>query len=419
MVVQPDEQGWGWAAALLGRARRVASATVDDSGLIAGTEQTRRLRQPVHTIAYEPGIDGLRGVSIIAVLLFHACATSSLTGWFRGGNLGVSVFFTLSGFLITTLLVTEHERSGRIDLKRFWTRRIRRLAPASLTVVGVVVVLSGTQWFDLRSADALAAIWSVTNWHVIAGGQDKLLQTIVGPLGPTWSLAVEEQFYVLLAIGAWGALRTTRPMRAIAIGAAATVVVSLALANTVSDWSPRLEFGTDVRAAELAVGCLLAVTIRRRRSRLTERAAAADLAGALALAGLGALFALAGTAPWLLRGGHVLVALVSATAIAAIISHGRIDAALSSRPLVAIGRWSYSLYLVHWPVFLVLDEQRVGIDGVPLVVVKLMVAFVLAVGLHRVVEQPLRTTDASARSVYATWLGASVAVSVLALVTLA
>ena len=392
---------------------------MDDSGLIEGTEQTRRLRQPVHTIAYEPGIDGLRGVSIIAVLLFHACATSSLTGWFRGGNLGVSVFFTLSGFLITTLLFTEHERSGRIDLKRFWTRRIRRLAPASLTVVGVVVVLSGTRWFDLRSADALAAIWSVTNWHVIAGGQDKLLQTIVGPLGPTWSLAVEEQFYVLLAIGAWCALRTARPMRSIAIGAAATVLVSLALANTVSDWSPRLEFGTDVRAAELAVGCLLAVTIRSRRSRLTERAAAADLAGAIAVACLGALFGLAGTAPWLLRGGHVLVALASATAIAAIIAHGRIDAALSAPPLVSIGRWSYSLYLVHWPVFLVLDEQRVGLDGVPLVLVKLTVAFVLAVGLHRFVEQPLRTTDTSVRSVYATWLGASVAVSVLALATLA
>ena len=160
------------------------------------------------TIAYEPAIDGLRALSIGGVLLFHACATSSLTGWFRGGNLGVSVFFTLSGFLITTLLVTELDRDGRIGLRRFWTRRIRRLVPASLVVVTAVTVLSATSWFDLRRSDALAATWSVTNWHVIVGGQERLLQTIVGPLGPTWSLAVEEQFYVLLAIGVWLASRT-------------------------------------------------------------------------------------------------------------------------------------------------------------------------------------------------------------------
>lgn len=390
---------------------------MNDRGLIADNEQTPGRTQPGRTIAYEPGIDGLRAISIIAVLAFHACATSSLDGWFRGGNLGVSVFFTLSGFLITTLLVTEQQRSGRIDLRRFWTRRIRRLVPASLTVVVAVVVLSATSWFDLRSSDALAAIWSATNWHVIVGGEEKLLQTIVGPLGPTWSLAVEEQFYVLLAIGAWCAARTARPARSIAIGAAATVVLSIVLANTVSNWSPRLEFGTDVRAAELAVGCLLAIAVHGRRDRLTERAGAADLIGVAALAGLVVLFVSAGTAPWLLRGGHVLVALCSASVVAALIAHGRLNAALSFPALVTIGRWSYSLYLVHWPVFLVLDEQRISVDGVALVVVKLTVASLFAFGLHRLVEQPLRTVESS-RSVSAMWLAASVAVSVLALATL-
>jgi peptidoglycan/LPS O-acetylase OafA/YrhL len=380
---------------------------VDDGGQAAGGR----------TIAYEPGIDGLRALSIIGVLLFHACATSSLTGWFRGGNLGVSVFFTLSGFLITTLLVTELDRGGRIDLRRFWTRRIRRLVPASLAVVTAVTVLSATSWFDLRRSDALAATWSVTNWHVILGGQERLLQTIVGPLGPTWSLAVEEQFYVLLAIGVWLASRTSRPVRSIAIGASVAVAASLTLANTVSDWAPRLEFGTDVRAAELAVGCLLAIAWRSRREQLTARpsvAAVADAVGGAAVVGLIVLFLTAGTAPWLLRGGHVLVALVSATAIVGVLAHGRLHRVLALAPLVAIGRWSYALYLVHWPVFLVLTEGRTNFDGVALVAVKLAVAGVLGVALHLLVEQPVRELHTSTRTTVVSWLVASVLVSVLA-----
>jgi peptidoglycan/LPS O-acetylase OafA/YrhL len=375
-------------------------------------------RRSGRTIAYEPGIDGLRALSIVGVLLFHACATSSLHGWVRGGNLGVSVFFTLSGFLITTLLLVEHERSGRLDLRRFWSRRIRRLAPASLSVVFSVVVLSTTSWFDLRRADAMAAIWSVTNWHVIIGGQDRLLQTIVGPLGPTWSLAVEEQFYVLLALGVWLAGRTTRPSRSIAIGSLAVIVVSVALANLASDWSPRLEFGTDIRSAELAVGCLLAVIVRTRRPWLEDRSDLADVAGVLAIFGSIALFLTAGTAPWLLRGGHVLVALVSAVTIVSVLAHGRVHRAMSVAPFVAIGRWSYSLYLVHWPVFLVMNADRVGLDGVALVVSKLAVALVLSIALHHLVEQPLRGSSASASTIFGAWLAASLAVSVLALVTL-
>ncbi|MFN8022311.1 MAG: acyltransferase [Acidimicrobiales bacterium] len=373
------------------------------------------------TLPYEPGLDGLRAVSIVGVLLFHACATSGLGGWFRGGNLGVSVFFTLSGFLITSLLLAEHERTGRIDLARFWTRRIRRLVAASLTVVVAVTVLSRTSWFDLRSGDALAAIWSATNWHVVAGGQDRLLQTVVGPLGPTWSLAVEEQFYVVLAIGAWLAVRTRRPERVLAAGAGVLVLVSLVVSNTVSDWSPRLEFGTDVRAAELAVGCLVALGLRRSvrmREVLRGRPAMADGVGMVAMAATVVAFLTAGTAPWLLRGGHAALAVVWALSIVGVLAHGRLDRALSAPPLVAIGRWSYSLYLVHWPVFLVLSEDRTHLEGVALVVLKSAVAFVLAVGLHRAVEQPVRSARTGTWATVAGWLGASVAASLLAVALL-
>ena len=372
------------------------------------------MTEPGRTLPYEPGLDGLRAVSIVGVLSFHACATSGLDGWFRGGNLGVSVFFTLSGFLITSLLLTEQARTGRVDLARFWTRRIRRLVAPSLTVVLAVTLLSGTSWFDLRAGDALAAVWSATNWHVIVGGQDRLLQTIVGPLGPTWSLAVEEQFYVVLAAGAWLAGRTRRPVTALGVGAAAVVATSVVVANTVSTWSPRLEFGTDVRAAEMAIGCLVAIGVHRYRERLLARASLVDAAGLVALVAIGVAFLTAGTAPWLLRGGHALLALVWAAAVAGVLVHGRLHRALAVGPLVAVGRWSYSLYLVHWPAFLVLNADRTGLDGVALVAVKLVAAVVLGLVLHVLVERPVRAARTTTVPTVLAWLGASLGVSLLA-----
>jgi peptidoglycan/LPS O-acetylase OafA/YrhL len=370
------------------------------------------------TIPYEPGLDGLRAVSILGVLLFHACATSNLTGWFRGGGLGVSVFFTLSGFLITTLLISERSRSGGIDVARFWGRRIRRLVPASLTVVTAVVMLSRTSWLALRTSDAVAAVWSFTNWHVIVSGQNHLLQTIVGPLGPTWSLAVEEQIYLLLALAAVLTGRAKRPDRALAVVLVLATAASIVLANVVSDWSPRLEFGTDVRAAELAIGGLFALLVRHRPDLLTQRRAL-DLAGAAAAAALVVLFLFADySPPWLLRGGFAAVALVSATLVAAVLAHGRVASVLEWAPLVRVGTWSYSLYLVHWPIFLVLTADRVGFDGVGLVAVKVAAASIVAVALHLSVEQPLRHRNVAPRAAVLAWLGASVGVSVLALLLL-
>ena len=405
------------------------------------------------TIPYEPGLDGLRGISILAVMAFHACATSGLSGWFRGGNLGVSVFFTLRGFLITSVLTTEIARDGRVDLGRFWTRRIRRLVPASLTVVLGVVVLTHAGLFEAHASDATAAIWSATNWHVIAAGQDQLLRTIVGPLGPTWSLAVEEQFYVVLAIGVALASRAARPDRLLAIGFGLMIAGSVVLANLVSDWPPRLEFGTDVRAAELAIGGLLAIVARRATwpertvlaaahlptsapsqpgpaSSASEPDSSAagttgpgrlvDAVGVVGLAALASLVLFADySPPWLLRGGFVVVALVTAAILVSIVGHGHVGALLSIRWLVAVGRWSYSLYLVHWPVFLALSADRIGFDGVPLVAVKFAVAGAIGVALHLVVEQPVRAAaPTSPAFTVGAWLATSAALTALALVLL-
>jgi len=328
------------------------------------------------------------------------------------------VFFTLSGFLISTLLVTERSAEGRVDLGRFWGRRIRRLVPASLTVVAAVVLLSRTSWFAVRTSDAVAAVWSFTNWHVIAGGQARLLQTIVGPLGPTWSLAVEEQFYVLLAVVVVLTGFARRPDRVLAATLVALGLGSVVLANLVSDWQPRLEFGTDVRAGELAVGGLLALLVRHRRAVL-ERRSVLDLAGALALVALVVLFLGADyQPPWLLRGGFVLVALVTSTLVVAVLSHGAMHRVLSNGVLVRVGTWSYALYLVHWPIFLVLSPDRVGFDGVGLVAVKVAVAFVVAVTLHLVVEQPLRRRVVAPSTAVLGWLAMSAVVTMAALALL-
>lgn len=366
-------------------------------------------------LGYEPALDGIRAVSIAGVLLFHACATSGLTGTLGGGGLGVSVFFTLSGFLITRLLLADVDARGTVDLRRFWGRRIRRLAPASLAVVLAVVVVARSSWLDIRAGEAIAAVWSATNWRVIAGGDGGLLRTIVGPLGPTWSLAVEEQFYVLLAVVVVLAARARRPERVLAIVFTAVVPAAVVLANAVSDWHPRLEFGTDVRAAELAIGGLLALAHRRWGERLAV-GARADIAGWIALAAIGVLFQIGDyEPPWLLRGGFVLVALTTATLVTGALAHRSLHGALAWRPLVSLGRISYSLYLVHWPVLLILTEDRVGVGGWALVAIKVTVSTAIAIVLHVAIEQPVRRSEAGTGRTVGAWLGASAAVTTLAL----
>lgn len=299
-------------------------------------------------------------------------------------------------------------------------RRIKRLVPASLTVVAAVIVVSRTSWLSARSGDALAAIWSATNWHVIAGGETKLLQTIVGPLGPTWSLAVEEQLYVVLAVGVAVAARREHVERILATAFAVVVVASALLANVVSSWNPRLEFGTDVRAGEVAVGGLLALAVVRSGPWRAQRAAALDTIGWAALAVIVGLFLAADyTPPWLLRGGFAAVAMVSALAVAGVLAHGSLSRTLGLAPLVAVGRWSYSLYLVHWPLFLVLTPERVHVRGVALVTVKVVVAGALAVALHHLVEQPARRSAVSdTRRVVSSWLAASSVLSIVAVLAL-
>ena len=367
---------------------------------------------------YEPSLDGMRGVCIAAVVAFHSCAQAGLHGWVRGGFTGVSVFFTLSGFLITSLLLRERDSTGHIDLAQFWARRIRRLWPASFAVVLAVVLLSVSGPLTVRSSDAIAATWNVTNWHVIAAGQGRLLQTIVGPLGPTWSLAVEEQFYVVLALLLAVVFLSRNPRRVLAVVAGLGVVVPIVLANVVTDWQPSLEFNTVLRTPELFAGVLLALW-HTGRADAPRRTAQGDAAAGLGLVALLACFLFVDySPPWLLRGGYTVVAAVTAVTIAGLLQRGAVASALAVAPVRLLGVVSYSLYLVHWPVMSVLTRDRTDLHGLPLVALHVGVALAAAVVLHLAVERPLRRVQTTPARTFVAGGAVAAGLTVLSLVVL-
>src|SRR5215212_7430151 len=248
-------------------------------------------------LSYLPGLDGLRAFAVIAVLLYHAELS-----WIRGGFLGVEVFFVISGYLITTLLLTEWHRQGRINVVGFWMRRARRLLPALylllvVTLTFAVVFLPG-EVARLRD-DALAALGYVTNWYLILGEQS-YFETVGRPslLQHLWSLAVEEQFYVLwpllLSVALWGVAPRRRwqrrrlALRIALAGAAGSALLMATLYQPGVDPS-RVYYGTDTRAAGLLFGAALAfVWVPGHLPRWAERFSPLllDVAGLAALCAL-------------------------------------------------------------------------------------------------------------------------------------
>jgi len=352
---------------------------------------TRQLR-------YVPALDGLRGIAVLAVLLFHADVP-----WSTGGFLGVSTFFTLSGFLITTLLIGEQESSGKVSLRAFWIRRVRRLLPASLVTLLVIVAISpllGKTVDPTRlPGDVLAAASYVANWRFVAAGTS-YADLFVAPslVQHFWSLAIEEQFYVLFPLVAAAALRV-RGRRALGITAAGGLGLSLVLTLFAGFTADRIYYGTDTRAAELLIGVLLAVAWNHpRRMALARNVPAFNQSLAV-----GALLALLGSmAAWLTlslgnevlyRGGFAIYAVGTAAVIAGAMlppASSPVAALLSVGPLRSLGRISYGAYLIHWPLYLVLDAERTGTDGPALVAIRLAVTLALAYLSYGLIESPIR-----------------------------
>jgi peptidoglycan/LPS O-acetylase OafA/YrhL len=343
--------------------------------------------------------------------------------WARGGFLGVDVFFVLSGLLITSLLVQEWTRSGRIALGAFWLRRARRLLPAMFVVLLAVAVYSTflpPQQQQTVRGDSLATLAYVSNWWFTVTDQSYFAQFVEpSPLRHTWSLAIEEQFYLLfplLLVGWLGRGRLgLRGLRLfLLVGALASAGLMAVLYDPLVDPS-RAYYGTDTRVQALLLGAALALTPKLTRhseplytrvhGRLI-RLPGSDLVGWLALAGLVAMCgAVSELASGMYRGGFLLAATLSAVLIAAVsrAPSSTLGRFLSWRPMVAAGVISYGLYLWHWPVYVALTEERIGLEGPPLLGVRIAVTVVLATLSYRLVEEPIRSQRLQRRLTLTQW----------------
>ncbi|WP_199044299.1 acyltransferase family protein [Glycomyces salinus] len=343
---------------------------------------------------YLPALDGLRGAAIAGVLLFH-------TGHLPGGFLGVDLFFALSGYLITDLLLREAERTGTVSLVDFWGRRVRRLLPALAAMLAAVAALTWAvappETVRTTLSDGPWVQANLINWHLLAEsagywdrfGPDRVFEHL-------WSVAVEEQFYlvwplIVLAL----ALLGRRVHAAVAVTAVLASAASLALmVSMFSEADPtRVYIGTDTRAFSLLLGAAVATRpVRAALTRIPARWAGA--AASLLVAALAAAWVLADgvASPWLFNGGLAAHSLASALLIGLCANAPRTPAAraLAWRPLRGLGLVSYGLYLWHWPVIVLLSPERTGLDGLAWTGFVCAVSIWLAVLSKYLVEDPIR-----------------------------
>jgi peptidoglycan/LPS O-acetylase OafA/YrhL len=343
-------------------------------------------------LGYQPALDGLRGVAVLAVLAYHA-------GWISGGYLGVDVFFTLSGFLITTLLCEEHARTGTISIRRFYVRRARRLLPALVLflLVWEAVFLATTppQVWPLILGDVLGVLGYVTNWLIISYWRP------AGPFGHTWSLAVEEQFYLVWPVLLLLFLRRVRSPRWLVAGfltaAAGSLTARLALWSADATFT-RLHVGTDTHADGLLLGAAFAVWLHQRRGDGRAPASWRRVASIGAALGLLGLFIATPLITGYVYGATVLAALATNGLIFAIVAGGsRVSRWLASGWLVRIGWISYGIYLWHVPFFLQLGVLRQpGDSAAPVWRVALASSLTFAAALcsYVLIERPFLTYKA-------------------------
>ena len=345
-------------------------------------------------------LDGLRAVAVTAVILYHLGL-----GWAGGGYLGVDVFFVLSGFLITGLLLEERASSGTVGLVAFWVRRARRLLPALALVLGAVSLyaLAGGPGTNLQTLqrDLPATIFYVANWHFVAIHGSYFAQFVTpSPLEHTWSLAIEEQFYLGWPVVLLFASRLRRKhWRLLVVGLAGLLVVGSALdmahlARGAGDVS-RAYFGTDSRVFELMVGALLALWAESSHRSWTAFSRWRGLGGTAAAAALGLVlgFGLLGGPPrWMFQGGFLGVTVLAAVVIASVTREqgGPLGRVLSSPVLCWVGAISYGLYLWHWPVVVLLTRSSTGMSGWVVDLARVTLTLALATASFYLVEQPIR-----------------------------
>jgi len=350
-------------------------------------------------LAYRPALDGLRALAVLAVVAYHLGYAQ-----IRGGFLGVDVFFVLSGYLITSLLLLEHERTGRISLRAFWGRRARRLLPALLLVLLAVAVWewSTAAAYELpqRRTDLLWALFYGSNWNLVASAQDYFAQYGTASLvRHTWSLAIEEQFYILWPLVVLGALRLaggrTRALLAVCVAGIGVSVTMMALLFSAADPS-RAYYGTEARVHQLLIGALLAIALARVASFRRPRRAGSGAATAGLLLLLVAFATVGDNEPAYYRGLSALVALAAALLVwgLEVAPRGVPARALGVAPARWVGKISYGVYLWHWPVILAIGVPISVFAWMPgslgLSATRLLFTLAFAGLSYHLVERPIR-----------------------------
>ena len=366
-----------------------------------------------HTrLAYLPALDGVRACAVVAVMMFHGGIPHM-----AGGFMGVDAFFVLSGFLITSLLIGEWRQTLTIKLGAFWARRARRLLPALFMMLlfvaffASVIVPRGT--YGALRLDALSTLLYVSNWHFILVNSNYFNEAAASsPLLHTWSLAVEEQFYVIWPLVVLGVMHFTKSLRALFALCVAAAIGSAVWMYVVYDGglnTNRAYLGTDTRSQCLFIGCALAVglVLLAQRSHEEGRLAKGELWRPVHNVGLAAcgLLGIAGAAGavviWVLttstssfpyNGGFFLIGLCVGAVILSIVAAPRsvVPLVLAVTPVRYVGRISYGLYIWHWPIFIWFDHARTGLMGYELFAVRVAVTFAVAVVSFHLVERPIR-----------------------------
>lgn len=345
--------------------------------------------------SYVPAIDGLRTIAVAAVILYHLDPA-----WLPGGLLGVAVFFTLSGYLITSNLMRSYHRGRGLGLPTFWLRRFRRLVPAVVLLVAVSVVL--TLMFDhaniaKASGEGLSSLFYVNNWHMIIAGQSYFDRFAgLGVFDHMWSLSVEEQFYLFWPLILWVLLFLARGRRFVTAGAT-TVLALLSfawmayLASGHPDDPTRIYEGTDTRAGGLLLGAALAILLAKAQGSRRVPRVLAEVGGWV---GLVVVLAMMWLVPdytlFLYQGGLLLLSIATIGVIlGAVNQRSTLSRALGIGPLRWIGERSYGIYLWHLPIIVFLPEWT-NVPAWARGLLAAVLAVVLAALSWSMVEDPIR-----------------------------
>ncbi|MHB1711840.1 MAG: acyltransferase family protein [Acidimicrobiales bacterium] len=427
------------------------------------------------SFGFIPALDGLRAVAVLGVMMYHGGVP-----FLSGGFLTIDVFFVLSGFLITSLLLGEWSKRMTIQLRQFWARRARRLLPALLVMLLAVAVfaklLAAPGEFTNLRLDILSTLFYVANWHFIFAGTNYFTRSAhTSPLQPMWSLSIEEQFYVVWPLVVLVMLRLGRKLRAsrrlwplfatAVIGAVASVL-DMGLLYTGPSSVMRVYEGTDTRVQDLLVGAALAVGMaiwaqhrrvlpeparrgdsssrvpapasrkelqRQRHAPSIKPIGAWEITGnrsrkALAVLGWAAIgiFAylwshLSVPGRFLFEGGYLLVAAGVAVVIFVAVTNqaGSVSKVLSNPVFRYVGKISYGAYLWHFPIFAALSASDLHLIGYPLVVIRIGVTLLVASASFQLVEEPVRRGGLQSLTEWRAWLTTSGAVLTVIAVTVA